>query len=126
MADPKNRPARSLIAELARESRLNALVGEDRVLELTFKDVDMAGEIEPWRHPSFSDIRYVKGIYPPRMVFSYVLRDATGEEIASGEEKIRDLTFDFAINSIGRSKTFFYELNMLEDWARTTLPRADR
>lgn len=110
-------------SELARNGRLTSLVGDERVLELTFTDIDMAGEIEPWRHPSYSDIRFVKSIYPPRMTFSYVLRDSDGEEIASGEEKIRDLAFDFGITSIGHRQTFHYELTMLEDWARINLPR---
>ena len=112
--------------ELARDTRLQNIVGEDRVLELTITDIDMAGDIQPWRNRNYSDIRYVQGAYPPRMSFSYVLRDANGNEIASGEEHIRNLSFDFDLHTTGRHRSFHYELNMLEDWARKTLPRVNR
>jgi hypothetical protein len=103
-------------------SRLPGIVGENRVLELTFTDIDMAGDIQPWRNRHNSDIRYVESIYPPRMSFRYVLRDAEGNELASGEESIRDLSFDLRVRTMSSGDPFLYELEMLTNWARRTLP----
>ena len=107
-------------------SNLNGMVGENRVLELTITDIDMAGDVQPWRNRHNQDIRYVESIYPPRMKFSYVLRDANGTELASGEESIRDLSFDLRVRPISMNEPFRYELEMLTDWVRKTLPREDR
>jgi hypothetical protein len=109
--------------EAARNLRLKKYIGEDRTLELTFHDIDMAGDIQPWRNPNNADIRYIKSIYPPTLKFSYVLKDAAGATIAEGEESLRDLNFDFGITGRFRDESFKYELIMLEDWARKTLPK---
>lgn len=111
--------------ELQRAGRLQSVVGKNRVLELTFTDIDMAGDIQPWRNRDNADIRYVESVYPPRMSFSYVLKDSDGKEIASGEDSIRDLSFDFGIQPISNYDSFRYEIEMLTDWARRTLPRTE-
>ena len=35
-------------------------------LTITFNDIDMAGDFEPWRGPDASHVRIIKEIYPPR------------------------------------------------------------
>jgi len=122
-----SRPAKTqpIFERELQQSRLARYVGDDRVLELNFTDIDLAGDIQPWRNSSFADIRYVESVYPPRMKFSYVLRDSDGNEIASGEEKLSDLGFDFRIRPNLHSDPFDYDLEMLSDWARKTLPKAE-
>ena len=112
----------AFVDEVSRNLRLKKFVGEDRTLVITFKDIDMAGDIQPWRNRFNAEIRYIEGIYPPSMKFAYTLSDLNGAVIAQGEESIKDLTFDFNLKRPGNSQ-FEYELNLLEDWARKTLPR---
>jgi|TARA_B110000438_G_scaffold203120_1_gene194813 DNA polymerase III delta prime subunit len=112
------------VKEVKRSLRLKKIVGEDRKLEITFDNIDMAGDIQPWRNRQNSDIRYVEGIYPPSMDFKYTLRDPSGAIVAEGEESIKDLNFDFGITSIGNSH-FKYEMTLLEDWARQTLKSSE-
>lgn len=109
--------------ELKGSSKLQGYVGEDRLLELTFTDIDMAGDVQPWRNRDNADIRYVESIYPPRIKLTYVLRNAQGEEIASGEEALRNLGFDSDIGATSSMRdSFYYEIKLLEDWARKSLP----
>ena len=94
----------------------------DYTLLIVFKDIDMAGDIQPWRNRHSADIRYIERVYPPRMELAYTLTDADGKVVAEGEETIADIAFDFNILAPIRSQSmsFFYEINMLEDWIRKT------
>ena len=82
----------------------------------------MAGDIQPWRNRHNADIRYIERVYPPRMELAYKLTDADGKVVLEGEETISDISFDFNILAPIRTQTmsFFYEINMLEDWIRKT------
>ncbi len=91
---------------------------EAQVLTLTFTDIDLAGDYEPWRTPPADDIRIVKGIYPPRMSFSYELTDGDGNVLKSGEESLVDLSFDFRIRT-SHFDHLFYEKAMIGDWMRS-------
>ncbi|MFP4541842.1 MAG: DUF3016 domain-containing protein, partial [Opitutales bacterium] len=55
------------------EEKLNEVADEyladEAKLTIEFRDVDLAGEVEPWMRPSMSDVRIVKDIYPPRLKF---------------------------------------------------------
>lgn len=95
-------------------------LGEDETLTIRFTDIDMAGDIQPWRNRVNADIRYVEAIYPPRLVFTYELTDADGDVVRSGEESIKDLAFQMnAVASIrSRNSSFYYEITLLEDWLR--------
>jgi len=91
------------------------------VLHLEFTDIDMAGDIQPWRNRNNADIRYIENIYPPRLVFRYSLTDADGTVVASGEETLRNLSFLFGARPIRQYDTFHYEFEMLRDWLRRDL-----
>lgn len=90
-------------------------------LVVTFTDIDLAGEYEPWRGPQFSDVRIVKSIYAPRFKFSYKVTDATGKTIKEGNEDIRDLAFDMRL-TIDRQDPLRFEKDILKDWIGSTLP----
>src|ERR1700690_3510792 len=62
-------------------------------LTMTFTDIDLAGEYEPWRSGPMSDVRIIKDIYSPRFVFSYKLTDAAGAVLKEDKVDLRDLTF---------------------------------
>jgi Protein of unknown function (DUF3016) len=88
---------------------------------ITFTDIDLAGDYEPWRRPGLDDVRIVKDIYPPRLQFSYRLTDADGNAVSEGKEELLDLAFSMR-SGIGRDQPLYYEKGMLRDWVRRTLP----
>jgi hypothetical protein len=89
-------------------------------LVVTFTDIDLAGDYEPWRGPQFSDVRIVKSIYPPRFKFSYKVTDAAGKTVKEGNEDIRDLAFDMRL-TIDRQDPLRFEKDILRDWISSTL-----
>lgn len=87
-------------------------------LEVTFSDIDMAGEFEPWRGPSWSDVRVVKDIYAPRMTLSFRVTDADGNVVKEGKRNLSDVTF---LNNlvVDRSDTYRHEKELLHNWLRS-------
>ena len=94
-------------------------------LTVTFSDIDLVGEYEPWRGPQFSDVRIVKSIYPPRFKFSYKITDAAGKIVKEGKEDLRDLAFDMRL-TIDRQDPLRFEKDILKDWisGATRAPKA--
>jgi len=88
-------------------------------LEITFTDIDMAGEFEPWRMQA-SDVRMVKSIYLPRAKFKWVVTDASGKTLREGNEDISDMTYQTNIGNITQDE-LFYEKEMLRNWMRNNL-----
>ncbi len=99
---------------------------EGQKLTLTFTDIDLAGDFEPWRGWRFSDIRIVKSIYPPRAVFSFKLTDATGAVVKEGQRDIRDLNFQSSMSLYFDTDSIRYEKAMLDDWLRSEFGRAKK
>jgi hypothetical protein len=100
--------------------RTASLLPEGDRLTVTFTDIDLAGDFEPWRGPMWSDVRIVKSIYPPAFKFSYAVTDPSGRVIKQGSEDIRDLNFQLRV-TIDATDTLRYEKDILGDWARSTL-----
>ena len=92
-------------------------------LSVTFTDIDMAGDFEPWRGPRFDDIRIVKDIYPPRMVLTFRLTDAEGNVVKEGKRDLRDLAFMMKITMAFRDDSVRHEKALLDDWLRSEFPR---
>jgi hypothetical protein len=106
--------------------RTESLVPEGDKLTVTFTDIDLAGEYEPWRGAQYDDVRIVKDIYPPAFKFSWTVTDASGKVIRQGSEDIRDLNFQMRV-TIDLTDPLRYEKDILSEWARTKLrdlPRA--
>jgi hypothetical protein len=89
-------------------------------LTLTFTDIDLAGEFEPWRGPQFGDVRIIKPIYPPDFKFTYVLTDIAGRVVRQGQENIRDLGFDLR-STLDNQDPLRYEKSILADWMRSRM-----
>jgi hypothetical protein len=89
-------------------------------LTLTFTDVDLAGDFEPWRGPDFDEIRIVRDIYPPEFKFAYVLTDPAGRVVKQGREDLRDLAFQMRV-TLDHQDPLRYEKSMLSDWLRASL-----
>jgi hypothetical protein len=92
-------------------------------LAVTFTDIDMAGDFEPWRGPRFDDIRIVKDIYPPRINLTFRLTDAEGNVVKEGKRELRDLAFLMKINMSFRDDPVRHEKGLLDDWLRAEFPR---
>jgi hypothetical protein len=95
-------------------------VPEGDKLTITFQDIDLAGEFEPWRGPEFDDVRIIKDIYPPAFKFAYKVTDAAGRVLKEGKEHIRDLNFQMRITA-DRDDPLHYEKDILQDWMRQKL-----
>jgi hypothetical protein len=98
-------------------------LAEGQTLTLTFSDIDMAGDFEPWRGPDFSHVRIVKDIYPPRMTFTYKLVDAGGAIVKEGEEKLINMAFQMTASPINAQDPLRYEKEMLDNWLRDQFGR---
>lgn len=98
-------------------------VPEGHKLSVTFTDIDMAGDFEPWRGPRFDDIRIVKDIYPPRVSLAFRLTDAEGNVVKEGKRELRDLAFMMKINMSFRDDPVRHEKGLLDDWLRAEFPR---
>jgi hypothetical protein len=105
-------------AYLASQARVWLPAG-DR-LAITFTDIDLAGDFEPWRGSAWDEVRVVKAIYPPAFKFRYEVTDAAGRTLRSGTEDIRDLAFQLRL-TIDSSDPLHYEKDVLSDWMRGAL-----
>ena len=91
-------------------------VPQGEMLEITFEDIDLAGDFEPWRGPQLTDVRIVKEIYPPAMKFSFKLTDAEGNVLKQGKRELRDMNFMMKLTLASRNDPFRHEKSMLDDW----------
>lgn len=99
------------------QERANRLVSEGQKLTVSITDVDLAGEIEPWRSSQMRDARIVKEIYPPRIDLSFKLTDASGAVVKEGTRHLTNLTFMMNLYP-NRSDPRVYEKGLLDDWMR--------
>lgn len=91
-------------------------------LQVTFTDIDMAGDFEPWRGPEMMDVRIVKDVYPPKIDLQYKLVGPGGAVIKEGKRQLRDLAFMMKL-SINRDDNIRFEKALLDDWLRADFPR---
>ncbi len=89
-------------------------------LSIVITDVDLAGEFEPWHGPRSQDVRIVKDLYPPRVNLSFRLTDESGQVLAEGDRKLRDLGFMYSVRPTD-SDPLRYEKELLERWLRREL-----
>jgi len=85
-------------------------------LHLRILDMDMAGDIQPWRNSRHEPLRYIEFGHPPRMTLEYQIIDPAGGVLAEGQEKLVDASFDIRPPTIRRDEPFAYEFVMLERW----------
>lgn len=91
-------------------------------LEVTFYDVDLAGESEPWHRPELQNVRVVRSIYPPRVKFHYLVTGASGEKKTEGTAQLTDSAFTWNIGASNTlSRAFVYETDLIETWGRRVL-----
>lgn len=125
IADPRDRD--ELIGRIREYlvQQAKYYVPDGQVLEITFTDIDMAGEYEPWRGPQWNDVRIVKDIYPPRMQLSFRLTDAEGNVLKQGKRDLRDMSFLLKL-MIDRDDTLRHEKALLDDWLQAEFGRISK
>lgn len=89
-------------------------------LEVTFTDIDLAGEFIP-TDPHKMDIRVVKDIYMPRQTLNFRLVGEDGKVVKEGERRLTDMNFMNNARLIGRNEPLFYDKSLLEDWLKKEL-----
>lgn len=102
-------------------TELAAKLPEGYSWNITVTDIDLAGDVDYFIGGAGNALRVVKDIYSPAIKFSYVVRDQHGEEVASADEKLRDMGFMQSLNSVNDSDEFRYEQQMLQDWFKKEL-----
>lgn len=103
---------RAKVVELAQ-----ANLPEGYHLHLRFRDIDMAGDFEPWNAPNYDDVRIVRDIYPPRLHVEYSVTNASGEVVASGERRLIDMNHLNRVRT-DRNGVLTYETTLLDDFIR--------
>ncbi len=106
----------SIQQHLESEARRRLPAGQQ--LTVTFSDIDLAGDFEPWRGLHFDDIRILKSLYVPRLAFTFKVTDAAGLLIKEGERKLVELGYEMSMTSGFRDDPLRYEKEMLNDWLR--------
>lgn len=104
-------------------SRAGKFVPDGQKLTVTFTDIDLAGDFEPWRGPEGMDIRVVKDIYPPRMDLEFKLTSADGAVIKEGKRQLRDLAFMSKL-SINTNDALRFDKALIDDWLQNEFRRA--
>ncbi|MCG7537677.1 DUF3016 domain-containing protein [Pseudoalteromonas sp. OOF1S-7] len=93
-------------------SKLMTQTPEGYQLNITFEDIDLAGDVRFNMH----DIRVVKPIFFPRLKISYTLTDNNGAVVAQAQEKVlKDLSFMDRVRT-GRDSEFYYDKRLLSTW----------
>lgn len=102
-------------------TEMAAKLPEGYVWDVTITDIDLAGDVDYFAGGAGNALRVVKDIYSPAIRFEHALRDAHGETLLQGEEKLRDMGFMQSLRSTHDSDEFRYEKQMLEDWFDKTV-----
>jgi hypothetical protein len=103
-------------------NRTAPLLPEGGTLKVTFSDIHLAGDFEPWRGAQWSDVRIIRSIYPPAFKFTYSVTDLSGKVLKEGSEDIRDVDFQLRTGlDVEDGDPLGYEKQALDDWARSTL-----
>jgi hypothetical protein len=103
------------------EHRADRLLPPGDSLKVTFTDIKLAGDYEPWRGPNWDNVRIVKPIYPPDLKFTYSVRDASGRVVKQGSDDLRDLDFQMRGADPSNDDPLRYEKSMLGDWLQDNL-----
>jgi len=105
-----------LAAHLRKRAQKELPAGERLDVDIT--DVKRAGDYEPWHGPQFDDTRFVRDIYPPRIVLNFKRTDADGRVVEEGQRTLRDLSFLMGPRPLSDSDPLRYEKRLIDDWLR--------
>jgi hypothetical protein len=87
-------------------------------LQVTFIDIDRAGEYEPWLGPRYDDVRIMRDIYPPRIRLEFRRLDAGAQLLAGGERHLVGSDYLSRSTMTRSDDPLRYEKQLLDDWLR--------
>lgn len=90
-------------------------------LEITFKDIDLAGRYEPERGPSMQNVRIYRDITYPRMVFTFKVYGADGQVRVEGERKLMDMNYNMKLRLPSSDQEYRPDKELLSDWMRAEI-----
>ncbi len=93
-------------------------LGPGERLDVTFLDIDRAGEYEPWLGPRYDDVRMMRDIYPPRVTLDFRRLDSSGAVVAEGRRQLTDAAYLSRASMTRDSDPLRYEKRLLDDWLR--------
>lgn len=93
-------------------------------LEIDFTDIDLAGEVDPVYLRDYREIRILKDVYFPQLIFDYRVFDAAGRQVAGQQDvTVKDMSYLDGPKLGSSGMAFFYERRMLREWfGKTVLP----
>ncbi len=97
-------------------------LGSGYQLEITFKEVDMAGYVD-----EFSGTGGMRKVRPNsdtlRLEFDFVLKDASGVVVKSGSKNLKDVGVTINARDIGfkREPQLYFEIRLLKQWIKNEL-----
>ena len=93
--------------------KLGRLLPDGQLLKLQVTDLDLAGEIEPFR---WHDLRVLRGRADwPRMSLRYTL-SADSRTLKTGDARLQDMGYPFGTLVSARQGDLGYEKRMVEQW----------
>ena len=98
------------------EKLAKPLIAPDDRLEITFKDIDLAGRFEPEHGARMQDVRILRDITYPRMNLVFRLLGPDGHVIAEGERKLTNLNYHLTLQMPTADSEFKYDKALLTDW----------
>jgi hypothetical protein len=102
--------------------RAKAYVPQGQKLIVTFTDVDLAGDFEPWRGMEAMDIRVVKDVYPPKFDLEFKLLGPDLKILKEGKRQLRDLAFMSKL-SLNQNDALHFDKALLDDWLQSEFAR---
>ena len=86
-------------------------------LNVTVTDLDLAGEVDPIPMRTMNEIRVLKDIYFPRMIFDYRLKDPAGVVLLEQSGVVLDdMQYMSAMRTTRSGESFHSERKMIRDW----------
>ena len=98
------------------EKLANRLLAADEHLEITFKDIDLAGRFEPEHGPSRQNIRIYRDITSPRMHLVFRLLGPDGQVRTEGERQLTDMNYSMNLLPPMGDSEYRYDFALLTDW----------
>ena len=89
-------------------------------LSIRVTDIDLAGDFELFRGPQADQVRFNKGLYPPRIMLEFEVIDGTAAVVRSGKRDLTDINYQVR-NVYPREDYLRYEKDILRDWLRAEL-----
>ena len=101
------------------ESQAKLFLGADERLEITFKDIDLAGRFEPEHGPNLQNVRIYRDITYPRMVFTFKNFGSAGQVRVEGERKLSDMNYNMNLRFPTADPGYRHDKDLLTAWMRS-------